>query len=479
MVQDPYGAMRATLFVALGLTVGPGCGPNSPGEPNTTVCAGGSSTTIPGPNGSPSGYESCADETVHKVGPANCDSALTVTACQGTEQDQQCTSDAECTSGPNGQCGSRSIYYGGGEPEVTTCACVYTCATDGDCGTGQVCMCAGLSSPFVGPGYSVCVPAGCATDSDCPTGECSLSEWTDGCQTGLQTACRTSDDECRTHNDCGSNGSWCALESPTAQQWSCISDGCAIGRLLVVDGQVWTATGTQREDWSIQLTVSPEDLPLALRLEIARRWEIIAALEHASIASFARTTLSLLALGAPPDLLIDTQRAAADEVEHARITYSLVGRYGGVSRGPGPLPLPQAQLSLPSTRREAIKAVIAEACVGETLGAAEARSMALNTRDSELALMLEQIAMDEERHAALAWRTLQWLMGDDSDLREVARFCLQDRIEALMAAPVEGIEIHGHGLLSAQMTRRVREETLLRVVRPVVAGLLGADIPSA
>ena len=36
--------------------------------------------------------------------------------------------------------------------------------------------------------------------------------------------------------------------------------------------------------------------------------------QHASIASFARVTLQLMALGAPASLLAETQRAAMDEV---------------------------------------------------------------------------------------------------------------------------------------------------------------------
>ncbi|MBT9554900.1 MAG: hypothetical protein IV100_02675, partial [Myxococcales bacterium] len=42
---------------------------------------------------------------------------------------------------------------------------------------------------------------------------------------------------------------------------------------------------------------------------LVQRWLSVAALEHASVGSFARFTLQLLAVGAPPDLLLATQQA--------------------------------------------------------------------------------------------------------------------------------------------------------------------------
>ena len=51
-----------------------------------------------------------------------------------------------------------------------------------------------------------------------------------------------------------------------------------------------------------------------VRTKLAECWAQDALAEHASIASFARFTLQLMAVGAPPQLLADTQRAAADEV---------------------------------------------------------------------------------------------------------------------------------------------------------------------
>jgi hypothetical protein len=57
-----------------------------------------------------------------------------------------------------------------------------------------------------------------------------------------------------------------------------------------------------------------EGLTSDQRARLAAQWATDGAAEHASIASFARVTLQLMALGAPAGLLADTQRGAADEV---------------------------------------------------------------------------------------------------------------------------------------------------------------------
>ena len=54
------------------------------------------------------------------------------------------------------------------------------------------------------------------------------------------------------------------------------------------------------------------------RLALGAWWAEIAALEHASVASFARFTLQLLSLGAPPELLADVGQASADEIRRRR-----------------------------------------------------------------------------------------------------------------------------------------------------------------
>ena len=167
---------------------------------------------------------------------------------------------------------------------------------------------------------------------------------------------------------------------------------CAVCGRALRDGDTLVATpSARRTDWRAPLEAQGDAL-----------FASMAAAEHASIASFARTTLALRALGAPPDLVADTQRAALDEIEHARTMYALAG----TTLGPGPL-APFAQIA-PTLESFAV-ATLRDACVGETLGVVVLRELAEARPD--LAPILLPIADDEERHAELAFRMLAWAVS--------------------------------------------------------------------
>jgi len=127
-------------------------------------------------------------------------------------------------------------------------------------------------------------------------------------------------------------------------------------------------------------------------------WEAMALGEWASVASFARASLELLSLGAPPDLIADTHRAALDEIEHARFAYAKCGKTFE--------PIPIAELRKP-TMAEFTVSTFLEACLPETAGAEEMHRRGI-----------DWIAEDEERHADLAWRTLAWAVRESEEARE-------------------------------------------------------------
>jgi hypothetical protein len=193
------------------------------------------------------------------------------------------------------------------------------------------------------------------------------------------------------------------------------------GRLLRDEaGEVRTAPDARGDTWS------------APGVRVARRdpargkkWARDAALEHASIASFARVSLELLALGAPPDLVADSHRAALDEIEHARQAYALASAHAGQGRAPGPLAIPPlGDVSFASFAR----ATLHDACIGETSATLEAaRDAELATEPRERAA-LAAIAEDEARHAELAWRMLAWALRAGGD---EARRALEGDLEAL------------------------------------------------
>ena len=143
------------------------------------------------------------------------------------------------------------------------------------------------------------------------------------------------------------------------------------------------------------------------RSAMAERWIGSALLEHASIASFARFSLHLLAVGAPPELLERTQRAALDEIEHARLAFAIAGRLRGEPVGPGPIPMAGDVLG----RMDLVSVEIAateEGCIGEALAALDADREAATEPTRPIADALASIARDEATHAELAFAFVRW-----------------------------------------------------------------------
>jgi hypothetical protein len=415
------------------------------------VCAG--ATAITATNGTPSGFVACPDGTLHRNQVASCDPTIDAPACDGTENSISCQSDADCIDGPRGRCAAVQVLDDTGL--ITVCGCFYSCADDAECGAGNVCVCGGvlpLDEPVAS--WSVCAPAACLTGADCPSGECGLSAYDNGCKLGVQLACRSETDVCRVNADCQADAGpsqKCLLwGDPT---WRCTAEICPLGRPLLVEGRARTAPAVARDDWAADVSPDLAGLDASARAALAQRWLDAAAMEHASVASFARFTLELLALGAPAALIAEAQRAGLDEVEHARIAYGLASAYAGRALGPGPLDL--GALRVAEDPLEVMRSLIEEACVGETLGVVEALALADLAVDPVLRGVHQRIAADEQRHAELAWRTLAWLLdGADDATQRFAGRCFEDAI----AAPERD---------------DVRRQAIREVVEPCAAALLG------
>jgi hypothetical protein len=151
-----------------------------------------------------------------------------------------------------------------------------------------------------------------------------------------------------------------------------------------------------------------EHLSASERAALAAHWTRLGQMEHASIAAFARFNLQLLSLGAPPELVEDCTRAMADETAHTRLCFEIASAYAGHAVGPGPLDIAGslAVTSLP----DIVELVVVEGCFGETRAALEALEALDAASDPVIRAAYEQIARDEERHAALAFRFVRWAL---------------------------------------------------------------------
>ena len=220
------------------------------------------------------------------------------------------------------------------------------------------------------------------------------------------------------------------------------------GRPLAIDGEWRRAEIRRGSAWLSEVRPDLSRLSVAERRLQARQWLSAAQDEHASVAAFHRFSLQLMALGAPPELLLETQRAAADEVLHARLSFGLASAFAGSPMSAGPIDTAGA---LETDLAAILRAHVQEACINETVACVQAAAARDEATDPAVRAVLERIVEDETRHAALAWKTLRWLLSLDGNLVDIVR-------EELDAAHFEG----------------ARAEALERVVRPCAEALLEA-----
>ena len=228
-----------------------------------------------------------------------------------------------------------------------------------------------------------------------------------------------------------------------------------------------------------ELRAMARALPEALSARLANEWARDAQFEHASIASFGRFALDLLAVGAPSELVESAHRAAIDEIEHARLCFSLASVYGGKAIGPGPLPLSPSAFA-PVTLDAMVRATVLEGCVNETLAAIEAKVAAVQAEPAAVHAALATIERQESDHAALAFRFVGWAIASSgSETRAAARsaFVLAgERIGAQGFAhgsdPLEH-ELARHGRLGPRARHELRARALSEVIAPAARALLG------
>ncbi len=204
---------------------------------------------------------------------------------------------------------------------------------------------------------------------------------------------------------------------------------------------------------------------------LSAAWLRDALFEHASIASFARFAMELLAVGAPADIVAGAQQAMGDEVGHARACFGLAAAYGRAPVGPGPLDVSGCELR--ARLADMAEAAAEEGCVGETLSALSARAALSGARDPAVRAALERIAAEEEAHAALSWRFVAWALaqGDAETTTRVRRVFEELRgVPRADAADPPGIDVtawRAHGRLPATEQLDVFRRGLAEVVRPL------------
>ncbi|NOU31575.1 MAG: hypothetical protein HOO96_27050, partial [Polyangiaceae bacterium] len=128
--------------------------------------------------------------------------------------------------------------------------------------------------------------------------------------------------------------------------------------------------------------------------------------EAASVAAFRQLAADLRAHGAPEELALRAEVAAADEVRHAEIMHALARRYEDAEAPASPERVttqpPRALLAIALEN-------VREGCVREAFAALETLHQAQNAGASEVREALAPVAADELAHAELAFAVHDWV----------------------------------------------------------------------
>lgn len=411
-------------------------------------------------NGEPTGIETCEKGGNHRAEPTECAVALPrAETCVGPDP-SSCGKDDDCTAKLYGTCSK--------VPQLGNCECSYGCKTDADCGSGGVCVCGGVV------GY--CEAATCRSDDDCVPGyQCrAFQDPTAAICNMLRFECQMPADTCESNASCTA-GQYCVADAKGAHH--CTAFSCGVpGRPFLIDGCAVTAQVLERGDWLDEAAPAAADSNLtpAAREALTAHYTRAAQLEHASIAAFARFTLQLLELGAPAELVAGSQRALADELEHAKTCFGLASRFAGQSLGPAGLPI--AGCLEQTTLAEVLRLAVREGCIGETVAAAQASEAYAHATDADVRRALFDIQRDEARHAELAFRFVRWALERDAQLSAIVLDELesaQRRAARLRVGDASAdLQCVAHGLLPAthlvDLERRVVDDVVALLLRELV-----------
>jgi hypothetical protein len=251
----------------------------------------------------------------------------------------------------------------------------------------------------------------------------------------------------------------------------------APGRPYVVGDRARVATLQRRAgpgDWRRGERPSLSGLTVEERSSLAAAWSADALMEHASVASFSRASLALLAVGAPADLVERTHRAAIDEIRHAQLCFGLATAYAGAEIAPGPLPVGE-RVGVGASLLYLARSTVEEGCIAETVSAVIAAERMARATDPAVRAVLAEIADDEARHAELAWRTVAWaLRTGGAEVRAAVEEVLLAALAARGAeAPAAiGAAVEGHGLLGAAVHAEIAAAAMVEVVGPCARAIL-------
>jgi hypothetical protein len=271
------------------------------------------------------------------------------------------------------------------------------------------------------------------------------------------------------------------LSGPTVKNGQCcyqaVSTPFCEGRPYLVEGAARTSAAVYGSEaaraFGVEVPPPRVGLDPALRADLAARWTRDALFEHASVASFGRFALELMATGAPADLVAAAHHAALDEVRHAELCFALASGYAGEGISPGPFPF-EGQVPVIADLASLAARTAREGCIGETISAAVAAEQLAGAVDPAVRAALAIVVEDEARHAELAWRAVAWAIraGGARVARAVGEVFAE--MGAMELPGPEEEDLREHGRLGSEAMRATAERAVEEIVRPAARALLAA-----
>jgi len=246
--------------------------------------------------------------------------------------------------------------------------------------------------------------------------------------------------------------------------------GCAVaGRALHDEVGHAALPGVERLDEERL----PNDMDPELARILAAQWEQRAKAEWASVPAFLQLAEQLRIAGAPQRLIARAHHAAEDELRHAVATARAAVVYSGAPINLGQVtPATRA----PARGRDALVRLAAESwvdgCLGEGKAAAAAAQEARLAETPKLRELQTMIAVDEARHADLAWDVLAWTVREGGDDVRHAMSAVREATPMESTGSDEGLDLGEHGLLPESTHRRIGAELQSRAL-PRFDALIG------
>jgi hypothetical protein len=256
---------------------------------------------------------------------------------------------------------------------------------------------------------------------------------------------------------------------------------CYVGRTFFIDEGVVTAKLRRGLGWSERMRPDVSRIDRRTLRALGEAWARDGLFEHASVASFARFAMQLLAVGAPAELLRQTHLAAADEVNHAEMSFALAAAYLCEPVEPAELPF-EAPVTIEANLAAIAHETVMEGCIGETVATLQALEALEHTTDPAVRRVLVKTVEDEARHALLAWRFMAWALevGDAGVHVAVARAFRAFHPPAPRVEDLTGVDLaryRAHGRQTAIEARSIAERVLRDVVAPCARALLARPGP--